>query len=155
MKFLHDEVKIIHTDLKPENILLVKSEYETHSDISKAPVNISKKANPKEEFLYRVPCDFKVKIIDFGGAIYFNEAHKGLINTRQYRSPEVILGSKKWNEKTDVWSLACILSELYTGELLFQTHADKEHLGLIWSNSSTNVILIINRRASISFMDGR
>ena len=36
----------------------------------------------------------------------------------QYRSPEVIL-SLGWNEKSDVWSMGCILMELYVGELLF------------------------------------
>lgn len=142
MTFLHEEVRIIHTDLKPENILFARSDYTVITDITKAPANISKKANPKEKFSLRVPCDYKVKIIDFGGAIYFKEAHDGLINTRQYRSPEVILGSKTWNEKTDVWSLACIFIELYTGELLFQTHSDKEHLSMIWRNSSKNFIVI-------------
>lgn len=154
MRFLHEEVKIIHTDLKPENILFASSEYTTMNDISKAPVNIAKKASPKEKFSYRAPLNYSVKIIDFGGAIYFEEAHDGLINTRQYRSPEVILGSKNWNEKTDVWSLACILCELYTGELLFQTHSDKEHLALIWSNSSKSLFIIF-RGSRISGIDDR
>jgi hypothetical protein len=37
----------------------------------------------------------------------------------------------EWNEKSDVWSIACILSELYSGELLFPTHDNEEHLTLI------------------------
>lgn len=131
MKFLHDEIKLIHTDLKPENILFVNTEQIILTDVTKAPINVSKKVNSKDGFRYLSPQCFKVKIIDFGGAIYYHEAHEGLINTRQYRSPEVILGSCKWNEKTDVWSLACIFSELYSGELLFPTHSDKEHLALI------------------------
>lgn len=43
----------------------------------------------------------------------------------------MILGCKEWNEKSDIWSLACILVELYTGELLFAVHEDLEHLAII------------------------
>eukprot|EP00929_Paragymnodinium_shiwhaense_P067459 TRINITY_DN33951_c0_g1_i2.p1 TRINITY_DN33951_c0_g1~~TRINITY_DN33951_c0_g1_i2.p1 ORF type:complete len:170 (-),score=42.88 TRINITY_DN33951_c0_g1_i2:104-613(-) len=53
-----------------------------------------------------------------------------MINTRQYRALEVILGLE-WCEKSDVWAAGCILMELYGGELLFQTHEDREHLALI------------------------
>ena len=76
-----------------------------------------------------VSCD--VKIIDFGGATYEHEPHTLIINTRQYRAPEVILENKTWNEKTDIWSMACILVELYTGELFFETDENLEHLALI------------------------
>jgi len=37
----------------------------------------------------------------------------------------------EWNEKSDIWSAACILAELYSGELLFNAHHDGEHLGMI------------------------
>jgi serine/threonine protein kinase len=37
----------------------------------------------------------------------------------------------EWNEKSDVWSIACIFAELYTGELLFPTHDNEEHLALL------------------------
>lgn len=43
----------------------------------------------------------------------------------------MILGCEEWNEKSDIWSLACILVELYTGELLFPVHEDLEHLAII------------------------
>lgn len=84
----------------------------------------------KEEAYY-YPSDSTIKIIDFGGATYKDERHSDVINTRQYRAPEVILSCMTWNEKSDVWSIACILSELYTGELLFPTHDSEEHLTLI------------------------
>lgn len=32
---------------------------------------------------------------------------------------------------SDMWSLGCILAELYKGELLFPTHENLEHLALI------------------------
>jgi len=85
----------------------------------------------KSEDVYYSPIDDTIKIIDFGGATREFERHSEIINTRQYRAPEVILGSKQWNEKSDVWCLACIFAELYTGELLFPTHDNEEHLCLI------------------------
>ena len=45
--------------------------------------------------------------------------HSDLIQTRQYRSPEVILGIT-YNESADIWSFACMLFELLTGDLLFE-----------------------------------
>ena len=36
-----------------------------------------------------------------------------------------------WNTKSDMWSLACILAELYTGELVFPTHKDSEHIAMM------------------------
>lgn len=40
---------------------------------------------------YFIPKNDLVKIIDFGGATYENEHHSSIINTRQYRAPEIIL----------------------------------------------------------------
>lgn len=153
MVFLHEEVEIIHTDLKPENILLVSKEWDVQTYFKSFPINVQEKIKKEEEYYkkefsnnrksngetncanlgvyYKVPQCLDIKIIDFGGATYFNEANDSIINTRQYRSPEVILGCCKWDEKSDVWSIGCILAELYTGELLFPTHDDREHLAMI------------------------
>merc|ERR1712037_690242 len=56
--------------------------------------------------------------------------HSSVINTRQYRAPEVIL-ALGWGERSDLWSTGCILMELYSGELLFRTHESVEHLALM------------------------
>lgn len=77
---------------------------------------------------YSYPKETSIKIIDFGAATREYEKHSEIINTRQYRAPEVILGSSVWDEKSDIWGLACIFAELYTGELLFQTHENKLHI---------------------------
>ena len=90
----------------------------------------SKEKKEKEEAYY-YPIDSTIKIIDFGGATYSTEKHSDIINTRQYRAPEVILGCCEWDEKSDIWSIACILAELYSGELFFPTHDNEEHLVLI------------------------
>jgi dual-specificity kinase/CDC-like kinase len=114
LEFMHS-FGLIHTDLKPENILLMNYRevpYKWHGRT------------------YIVPESTKVKIIDFGGATYDNEKKSSVVNTRQYRAPEVILGLG-WSMPSDLWSAGCILAELYQGELLFATHDNQEHLALI------------------------
>ena len=39
-----------------------------------------------------IPLHDRIKIIDMGGATFDDEHHSSIINTRQYRAPEVILG---------------------------------------------------------------
>lgn len=73
----------------------------------------------------------EVKIIDFGCATYEHEKHSGIINTRQYRAPEVILGGKDWDFKSDIWCVACILIEIYSGNLLFPTKSTIDHIAMI------------------------
>ncbi|RVD85293.1 uncharacterized protein DFL_003619 [Arthrobotrys flagrans] len=60
----------------------------------------------------------KVKIADLGNACWTNHHFTNDIQTRQYRSPEVILGAK-WGASTDTWSMACMVFELITGDYLF------------------------------------
>lgn len=52
-----------------------------------------------------------VKIADLGNACWVNHHFTNDIQTRQYRSPEVILGSK-WGASTDVWSMAAMVRRL-------------------------------------------
>jgi len=82
------DVDVIHCDLKPENILL------------------------------RHPKKSGVKVIDFGSSCRSNRRMYSYIQSRFYRSPEVILGLP-YAVSIDVWSLGCILAEMHTGEPLF------------------------------------
>ena len=77
-----------------------------------------------------IPESTRIKVIDFGGATYDGDKKSSIVNTRQYRAPEVILDTG-WSMPSDLWSCGCILAELYQGELLFATHDNTEHLGLI------------------------
>lgn len=74
--------------------------------------------------------EYCTQLIDFGGACYDSDKKSSIINTRQYRAPEVILGTG-WSMPSDMWSLGCILAELYQGQLLFATHDNLEHLALM------------------------
>jgi len=88
---------------------------------------------------YLLPLNDEIKLIDFGGATFANEHKTKIINTRQYRAPEVLTRNNKeihiesveWDEKSDIWSVACILVELYSGEPLFNARNDEEHKEMI------------------------
>lgn len=82
------DVDIIHCDLKPENILL------------------------------RHPKKSGVKVIDFGSSCRSNKRMYSYIQSRFYRSPEVML-NLPYGVPIDMWSLGCILAEMHTGEPLF------------------------------------
>lgn len=84
VEFLHS-FRLIHTDLKPENILLLD-----HRHVNSQGTII--------------PASTRIKIIDFGGATYDNEKKSSVVNTRQYRAPEVILGTG-WGLPSDLWSV--------------------------------------------------
>ena len=63
--------------------------------------------------------DVKIKIIDFSNACWKSKHFSTKITTRNYRSPEVILGHS-YSTSTDIWSVACTLFELLTGDYLFE-----------------------------------
>lgn len=112
-------------------MLLTENRFERLYNKSEWPLNAAQKANAEEIEYYQHPRVSSIKVIDFGGATFKNDYHGSVINTRQYRGPEVILQCCDWNEKSDIWSAACILYELYTGDMLFPTHDSIEHLALI------------------------
>ncbi|PKI78787.1 hypothetical protein CRG98_000854 [Punica granatum] len=80
--------------------------------------------------------DLKCKLVDFGNACWTYKQFTSDIQTRQYRCPEVILGSK-YSISADLWSFACICFELATGDVLFDPHSgenydrDEDHLALM------------------------
>ncbi|XP_057969956.1 dual specificity protein kinase YAK1 homolog isoform X2 [Malania oleifera] len=86
---LMKDAGIIHCDLKPENILLCTS------------------VKPAE-----------VKIIDFGSACMEDRTVYSYIQSRYYRSPEVLLGYQ-YTTAIDMWSFGCIVAELFLGLPLF------------------------------------
>uniref|UniRef100_A0A8C5D376 non-specific serine/threonine protein kinase n=1 Tax=Gouania willdenowi TaxID=441366 RepID=A0A8C5D376_GOUWI len=82
---------LIHADLKPENIMLV--------DPSRQP--------------------YRVKVIDFGSASHVSKAVcSTYLQSRYYRAPEIILGLP-FCEAIDMWSLGCVIAELFLGWPLY------------------------------------
>jgi len=60
-----------------------------------------------------------VKICDMGNGCWTYHHFTPEIQTRQYRSPEVIIGAD-YNTSADVWSFACTIFEMVTGDFLFE-----------------------------------
>ena len=62
----------------------------------------------------RLPSTNCLQVIDFGSSCFESERVYTYIQSRFYRSPEVILGLP-YEMAIDMWSLGCILAELLTG----------------------------------------
>lgn len=68
----------------------------------------------------------QVKIADLGNACWVHKHFTEDIQTRQYRSLEVLIGSG-YNTPADIWSTACMAFELATGDYLFEPHSGEEY----------------------------
>ncbi|KAJ3155414.1 serine/threonine protein kinase, CMGC group [Geranomyces michiganensis] len=68
----------------------------------------------------------KVKIADLGNACWVDHHFTNDIQTRQYRSPEAILGAA-YNRSADIWSVGCMVFELLTGDYLFDPQAGSRY----------------------------
>lgn len=140
VKFLHEN-QLTHTDLKPENILFVDSDYELSYSHKK------KRDNRKVR-------NTAINLIDFGSATFDHEHHSTIVSTRHYRAPEVIL-ELGWSQPCDVWSVGCIMFELYTGYTLFQTHDNREHLAMMERILGTIPYRMAKKSKSGYFWHGR
>jgi len=96
---------------------------------------------PAEEARKPDPCTevvsgLTVKIADLGNACWVHHHFTEDIQTRQYRSLEVLLGAG-YGTPADIWSTACMAFELATGDYLFEPHSgedysrDEDHLAHI------------------------
>ncbi|XP_026474108.1 dual specificity tyrosine-phosphorylation-regulated kinase 2 isoform X2 [Ctenocephalides felis] len=104
---------IIHCDLKPENVLLKQRGSSS------------------------------IKVIDFGSSCYSHRKVYTYIQSRFYRSPEVILGLS-YGPPIDMWSLGCILAELYTGYPIFPGENEVEQLACVMEVLGTPPEELIN-----------
>ncbi|CAB3410446.1 unnamed protein product [Caenorhabditis bovis] len=94
---------LIHADLKPENIMLVE---------------------PKLQ-------PFRVKVIDFGSASHRSKAVTNTyLQSRYYRAPEIILGLP-FSEAIDMWSLGCVIAELFLGWPLYPGSSEFDQIRFI------------------------
>ncbi|KAM8987966.1 homeodomain-interacting protein kinase 1 isoform 6-T6 [Ara ararauna] len=94
---------LIHADLKPENIMLV--------DPARQP--------------------YRVKVIDFGSASHVSKAVcSTYLQSRYYRAPEIILGLP-FCEAIDMWSLGCVIAELFLGWPLYPGASEYDQIRYI------------------------
>ncbi|XP_015913642.1 homeodomain-interacting protein kinase 2 isoform X2 [Parasteatoda tepidariorum] len=97
------QLGLIHADLKPENIMLV---------------------DPKNQPL-------RVKVIDFGSASHVSKAVcSTYLQSRYYRAPEIILGLP-FCEAIDMWSLGCVIAELFLGWPLYPGSSEYDQIRYI------------------------
>ncbi|ELU17799.1 hypothetical protein CAPTEDRAFT_82340, partial [Capitella teleta] len=96
-------LQLIHADLKPENIMLTD------------PV--------------RFP--YRVKVIDFGSASHVSKAVcSTYLQSRYYRAPEILLGLP-FCEAIDIWSLGCVIAELFLGWPLYPGSSEYDQIRYI------------------------
>eukprot|EP00063_Salmo_salar_P014737 XP_013989572.1 PREDICTED: homeodomain-interacting protein kinase 1-like isoform X2 [Salmo salar] len=94
---------LIHADLKPENIMLV---------------------DPLRQH-------YRVKVIDFGSASHVSKAVcSTYLQSRYYRAPEIILGLP-FCEAIDMWSLGCVIAELFLGWPLYPGASEYDQIRYI------------------------
>eukprot|EP00908_Phaeocystis_cordata_P012370 Transcript_23352.p1 GENE.Transcript_23352~~Transcript_23352.p1 ORF type:complete len:319 (+),score=118.58 Transcript_23352:1116-2072(+) len=83
-----------------------------------------------ENILLKDPGKSAIKMIDFGSSCFEETKVYTYIQSRFYRCPEVILGLP-YHCAIDMWSLGCILAELFTGYPLFPGENEVEQLACI------------------------
>lgn len=117
------DAKLIHCDLKPENILLRSLD---------SPV---------------------IKVIDFGSACHELQTVYTYIQSRFYRSPEVLLGLP-YTTSIDMWSLGCIVAELFLGLPIFPGTSEYNQLSRITDSLGMPPNWMIDMgKASAQFME--
>lgn len=100
---LLSELGVVHADIKPDNALVSED---------KAVVKL---------------CDFGSAMDEKAGE---SDATPYLVS-RFYRAPEVVLGVLPYTRAIDVWSLGCMLFELYTGRIAFAGKSNNDMLRLV------------------------
>ena len=78
-----------------------------------------------ENILLRKPNKSGIKVIDFGSGTYEADQFYTYIQSRFYRAPEIMMGIR-YTPAIDMWSLGCILYELYVGFPIFAGEDEKE-----------------------------
>ncbi|KAA8496987.1 Cyclin-dependent kinase E-1 [Porphyridium purpureum] len=103
VNYLHKN-RVVHNDLKPANILLMGN---------------GDHVRPQDRGRIKIGDFGLAKTVPASGRL---EIRKGdaMIATLWYRAPELILGSRKYDTKSDIWALGCIFGELLALDVLFR-----------------------------------
>ncbi|CRG95081.1 protein kinase 6, putative [Plasmodium gallinaceum] len=74
----------------------------------------------------------RIKLGDLGMSVEKSNHMTPTVVTLWYRAPEILLKSKSYDQKVDIWSLGCLFMELITGRPLFPGKNDYSQLELIY-----------------------
>lgn len=150
--FYHKEHLFLVTEILKDNLYefykyIIDKKLESYFTIQRIQ-SIAKQALIGLEYIHSlkvIHCDLKpenilirsiskgqIKIIDFGSSCFLHDHLSNYMQSRSYRAPEVILGLS-YDYKIDIWSLGCILAELWTGNVLFQNDSIQSYLAKILS----------------------
>lgn len=80
----------------------------------------------KDHILIHLDEKIRIKLVDFGNACWENKHFTENIQTREYRSPEAILGIP-YTTNTDIWSFACMVFEMLTNTFLFKPRKGEDY----------------------------
>lgn len=86
----------------------------------------------KPENIMRYLKEDKFVVIDFGSTRFFDEFNEYYIQSRPYRAPELLL-NKEYTQSVDIWSIGCVIYEIYTKEVLFNNKNSEDNLAKMMS----------------------
>lgn len=125
--------QVVHCDLKPENVLLDATALEGDARHTGVVDNVT--------------------LIDFGSSCMEGAPMFTYIQSRFYRSPEVLLGHA-YGGAIDMWSYACIMVELYSGHPIFSGENEREQLACIMEVLGTPPAdMLRNSKRRLNFFD--
>jgi serine/threonine protein kinase len=104
MKYLNEELGILHRDLKPDNIM-----------INENPLSI--------KIIDFGTC--KDLSVETG-------PHTSYVSTRWYRAPECVLRSHHYNFNSDIFAVGCVMAEMYLGHPLFPGTSELDQIERIF-----------------------
>lgn len=137
------QLGLIHADLKPENIMLVDPARQPYRYVYSMKFTFANK-----QFVFQFACVFakcvtpgynkstylhilhisRVKVIDFGSASHVSKTVcNTYLQSRYYRAPEIILGLP-FCEAIDMWSLGCVVAELFLGWPLYPGSSEYDQI---------------------------